>query len=161
MKLVILVVEDDPPVRDALVADLAPFGAVARIEVAESAEEASELVADLGRDERLALVLADHRLPGRSGVDFLVGLSGSMADPAVRKVLVTGQADHADTIRAVNDAGLDHYIAKPWDPDDLATVVRDLLSRWVADQVDDVLPYLAHLDSEILLPAVRRHTDPD
>lgn len=161
MRPVVLVVEDDPPVRDALVADLAPFREIVRVEVAESAEEAAELVADLGRDERLALVLADHRLPGRSGVDFLVGLTGPGTDRAVRKVLVTGQADHSDTIRAVNDAGLHHYVAKPWDPEQLAGVVRDLLSQWVAEQVDDVLPYLAHLDPETLLPAVRRHTDPD
>ena len=161
MTPVILVVEDDAPVRDALVADLRPFLPVATIEATETAEEAWDVVGSFARDERLALVLADHRLPGQSGVEFLVELSGDPAGVGVRKVLVTGQADHDDTIRAVNDAHLDHYISKPWDVDELVAVVRDLLSRWVAEEAEDVLPFLAHLDADILLPAMRRRAGPD
>lgn len=114
MKLVILVVEDEPEVRDAVVGDLAPFAQVARIEPAEDVEDAWEVVAEAEADgDALALVLADHRLPGRSGVDMLVEMSSDERTAAARKVLVTGQADQADTIRAVNEAGLDHYVAKP------------------------------------------------
>jgi CheY-like chemotaxis protein len=161
MKPVILVIEDDAAVRDAVLRDLRPFAAVAAIEAAETAEEAWEVVAGLDGGSPLALVLADHRLPGRSGVDLLVELAADPAGRDARKVLVTGQAGHDDTIRAVNEARLDHYIAKPWDPVELVGVVRHLLSEWVVDHAPDVVPYLAHLDPEILLPATRRTSRPD
>jgi CheY-like chemotaxis protein len=161
MTPVILVVEDDAPVLDALVRDLRPFRPIATIEAVESAEEATGVIDALGSGQPLALVLADHRLPGRSGVDLLVDLSLDPRHRGVRKVLVTGQAGHADTIRAVNQAHLDHYIAKPWDPGELHDVVRTQLSLWVVDHATDVLPFLAHLDPEVLLPATRRRTAPD
>ncbi len=47
-------------------------------------------------------------------MDFLVELNGDPATRPIRKVLITGQAGLEDTIRAVNEADLDHYIAKPW-----------------------------------------------
>jgi response regulator RpfG family c-di-GMP phosphodiesterase len=160
-RLVVLVVEDEPEVRDALVRDLRPLAPVADVEAADDAEEAAEVVAELAPDQRLALVLADHRLPGRSGVDLLVDLESDPRHASARKVLVTGQADLADTVRAVNLAGLDHFVAKPWDPAELDAVVRDQLTAFVADHVDDVLPYLAHLDAERLLAAARRTTRAD
>lgn len=51
--------------------------------------------------------------PGKSGVDFLVGKAWAVTSVsgATRTVLVTGQADQSDTICAVNQAGLDYYIA--------------------------------------------------
>ncbi len=119
-RLAVLIVEDEPEVRDALVRDLEPLADTLRIETADDVPDARAALSDIAADgDRLAFVLADHRLPGTTGVDFLVELSAEHATQATRKVLVTGQADHADTIRAVNDAGLDHYIAKPWNPSDL------------------------------------------
>ena len=55
---------------------------------------------------------------------MLVAMTDDERTAAARKVLVTGQADQDDTIRAVNEAGLDHYIAKPWDPAHLQATVR-------------------------------------
>jgi two-component system chemotaxis response regulator CheY len=79
---------------------------------------------------------------------------------STRKVLVTGQADHADTIRAVNDAGLHHYIAKPWNPDDLIEVtVREVTDYIIAEGIDP-LPFVRDLDGPRLLDAyARRATD--
>ncbi len=157
-ELVVLVVEDEPEVREALVRDLAAITASVRVEAAEDAEDASAVVREVTEaGDVLGLVLADHRLPGRSGVDLLVELED---DPAhhgvVRKVLVTGQADHADTIRAVNEAGLDHYIAKPWDPAQLLAVTRDALTGAVLDAGLDPLPFVADLDGPRLLEAYAR-----
>ena len=101
MKPVILVIEDDAAVRDAVLRDLRPFAPIATIEAAESAEEAWEVVAGLDEHTPLALVLADHRLPGRSGVDLLVELAADPRGRTARKVLVTGQAGHDDTITYV------------------------------------------------------------
>ncbi|MGV3757982.1 MAG: response regulator [Actinomycetota bacterium] len=157
-ELVVLVVEDEPEVREALVRDLAAITASVRVEAAEDAEDASAVVREVtAASDVLGLVLADHRLPGRSGVDLLVELEDDPAHRGVtRKVLVTGQADHADTIRAVNEAGLDHYIAKPWDPAQLLAVTRDALTGAVLDAGLDPLPFVADLDGPRLLEAYAR-----
>lgn len=156
MKLTILVVEDEPEVRDAVVADLAPFAAQVRIEPAEDVEDALEVVGEVEADgDLVALVLADHRLPGRTGVDMLVEMRGDERTAAARKVLVTGQADQSDTIRAVNEAGLDHYIAKPWRPEQLHEVVRTQLTSFVLEEGLDPLPHLRALDQVRAMEALR------
>lgn len=152
--LVILCVEDEVEVRNVLVRDIEPFGSVFRIEEAEDAADAREAVAQcLEAGEQLALVLCDHMLPGESGVDFLVALNAEADTQPARKVLVTGQAGLEDTVRAVNKAGLDYYVAKPWSRDDLQRLVRDELTTYVIEHVDDVLPFVSILDGARLLEA--------
>ena len=103
----------------------------------------------------MALVLSDHRLPGRSGVDFLIELTKDYRFELARTVLVTGQADQDDTIRALNEAGLDHYISKPWDADALRAVVRDQLTSFVLEAEVDPLPYMPLLDGVRIMEAIR------
>jgi len=157
VKLAVLVIEDEPPVRTALARDLAEFAGTIRIELAESVDDAWEVIDEISNDgDVLALILSDHRLPGASGVDFLVS---SMADPRTRdarRVLVTGQAGLQDTIRAINDGHLDHYIAKPWDAADLKKIVRDQLTTFVLDNGIDPLIALPALDGVRAMEALRR-----
>lgn len=156
MKLTILVVDDEPEVRDAVVGDLEPFADVVRIEPAEDVEDAWEVVAEVEDDgDVLALVLADHRMPGTTGVDMLIAMEEDERTADARKVLVTGQADQADTIRAVNEAGLDHYVAKPWRPQDLQAVVRDQLTDFVLVTSMDPLPHLRALDGARAMEMLR------
>ena len=132
MTLTILSLEDEADVRDALERDLEQFWDKIRLEVAEDVDDAWAVIDEIVEDgDELALVLSDHRLPGKSGVDFLVELMKDERFGATRTVLVTGQADQSDTIRAVNQAGLDYYIGKPWNPEELRTVVRDQLTEYV------------------------------
>jgi two-component system chemotaxis response regulator CheY len=120
--------------------------------MAEDADDARQVVNEVvAAGDRVALVVADHRLPGMQGTDFLIELHHQTATTATRKVLLTGQADHEDTIRAINEAGLDHYIPKPWTVDELHSVVREQLTEYVLENVDDVLPYIAVLDGPRLL----------
>lgn len=159
-RLAVLVLEDEPAVRDALEADLAPFADLVRIEPAEDVSDAYAVLEEMSDNgDLLALVLADHRLPGRSGTDFLVELMAAGQYPHTRTVLVTGQADHADTIRAVNAGGLDHYIAKPWDAEDLRAQVRLQLTEYVLRSGIDPVPHLRALDTERALEAVRRRSE--
>ena len=154
--LMILCVEDEVEVRDALVRDIEPFASAFRIEEAEDAADAREAVSSgLDAGERLALVLCDHMLPGESGVEFLVSLSADPETRSARKVLVTGQAGLEDTVKAVNQAGLDHYIAKPWTPENLQGVVRTQLTDYVIKHVDDVLPFVNILDGPRLMEALK------
>ena len=160
MRLTVLILEDERPVRQALERDLSPLADLVRVEAAEDVPDAWEVIREIDADrDRLALVLADHRLPGTSGVDFLVQLLDDDRTAPARKVLVTGQADQQDTIRAVNEAGLDHYIAKPWDPDVLRTVVRDQLTDHVLEHRLDPLPHLRALDAARVMPLLRSRGD--
>ena len=158
--IVILVVEDEAAVRDAVVRDLEPFEGAFGIEVADDAEDARTVLDEIGgTSDTIGLVLCDHLLPGQRGTDFLIELHADEATRSIRKVLITGQAGHEDTIRAINQADLNHYIAKPWEPEQLIGVVRDELTTYVIDQGLDPLPYLAVLDGQRLLEVVGRRGD--
>lgn len=160
MRLAVLVLEDEPDVREALERDLEPLGALVRVEPAQDVPDAHEAMREIAADgDLLALVLADHRLPGRTGVDLLVELAADPATEHVATVLVTGQADQQDTIRAVNHAGLDYYLAKPWDPGELLRVVRTTLTDVVERLRLDPLPHLALLDPQRAMDLVRRRSE--
>jgi two-component system chemotaxis response regulator CheY len=154
--IAILCIEDEPEVRAALQRDLAEFDGPFTVEFTEDVAEAREVVAGFAAaGTRLGLVLADHLLPGMRGIDYLIELHAGDDTRPARKVLITGQAGLDDTVRAVNDAGLDHFIAKPWDQSDLVAVARDQLTGFVIDSGEDVLPYVAVLDGSRLLDAMR------
>lgn len=162
MKLAILVLEDEPEVRNALMRDLAELMPTARIEPAEDVADAWDVIHEIQVDgDRLALALCDHRLPGTTGVDFMVELAHQPHTTETRKVLVTGQAGLEDTVRAINSAQLDHYIAKPWDPTDLLNVTRTALTDYVEACGLNPIEYIKILDSKRALGMVSRmsHTD--
>lgn len=156
-ELVILVVEDEPEVRVQVVRDLSGFGPRIRIDEAADVDDA---LAALEESERagdvVGLAVVDHRLPGRSGVDLLSELHADPARRPIRSILLTGQAGHADTIRAINEAGLDHYLAKPWDPEELVAVARRLLTDRVVERGHGLLDHVAELDGPRLLEAYAR-----
>ena len=157
MNLTILILDDEPEVRAAVERDLLVFAEHIRVEVASEVEEAWEIVDELAADgDVLALALCDHRMPGTTGVEFLVQMMDDDRTAGTRKVLVTGQAQLRDTVRAVNEAHLDHYIAKPWDVDELHHVVRTMLTDYVEDMDIDPLPYLDVLDTTRAMELVRR-----
>lgn len=156
MKLAILVLEDEPEVRAALERDLLQLSPTVRIEPAEDVPDAWEAMEEIQEDgDNLALALCDHRLPGTTGVDFMIELASQPGTAETRKVLVTGQADLQDTVRAVNDAHLDHYIAKPWSPEELVNVVKEQLTSYVIANNINPLPHMAALDQVRALEYLR------
>lgn len=161
-ELVLLVVEDEPEVLAAVVADLRAAFSVVRVEEASDAEDAEAALREaIEGGDRVGLVVADHRLPGRSGVDLLVGLHADPTTRPIRTVLLTGQAGHADTIRAINEADLDHYLAKPWDPAELVAVCREQLTEFVIRQGLDPLTFMRELDGVRLADAYARRGRPE
>lgn len=156
-RITILCVEDEPEVREALLRDLQPFAETFRLEAAEDAEDAKQIVRECAtRGESIGLVLCDHLLPGTRGADLLVELRSDPETAAARKVLVTGQAGLEDTVKAVNQADLDYYIAKPWTRDILHQVVRKYLTDYVIDEVEDLLPFVSILEGPRLLEAIKK-----
>ena len=161
-ELVIVVVEDEPEVRAAIVRDLESLASDLRIDEADTADDARTAIAEAGdAGDHVGLLLADHRLPGESGVDLLVALTAAPELRSIRSVLITGQAGHQDTIRAINEAGLDWYFSKPWDPDELVSVVVQQLTTYVIEAGLDPLRYVQILDGPRLLEEYARHTRPD
>lgn len=159
-RIVILSVEDEDDVREALERDLQPFAGAFRLEFVSDAAEAREVIqACLDDGDRIGLVLADHLMPGQSGVDLLVDLQHREDTVSTRKVLVTGHASHKDTILAVNEAGLCHYIAKPWTVEILHAAVRHQLTDYVLETEDDLLPYMSVLEADRLMEAFRDRAD--
>ncbi len=154
-QLVILCIEDEPEVRQAIARDLEVFEPAFLVELTEDVADARDVFSSIvARGDEVALILADHLLPGTQGTDYLIQLHADTATHTVRKVLLTGQADHDDTIRAINEAGLDHYLAKPWTREELHQVVREQLTDYVLDNVADVLPYVSTLDGPRLLQRI-------
>src|SRR3954467_5825425 len=128
----ILAVDDEPAVLAAVARDLRRgFGERYRILRASSGAEALELLAQVrARGEQVALLIADQRMPGMAGTDYLV--RARQLVPDAKRVLLTAYADTEAAIAAINDVALDYYLLKPWDPPDeqLYPVVEDLLTTW-------------------------------
>ena len=161
-RIAILSLEDEPEVRQAITRDLEPFAETFRIEGAEDTDDARELIASIENDgDLVGLILCDHRLPGQSGVAFLTDLQAEEEHQSIRKVLVTGQADHQDTIRAINAGGLHHYLPKPWKPEQLVAVVREQLTDFVLGAEVDPLPYVSTLDGSRLMEKISRGPEID
>jgi thioredoxin reductase (NADPH) len=128
----ILTVDDDPAVSRAVARDLRRrYGDHYRIVRAESAASALEALQQMKlRGDLVAAILADYRMPGLSGIEFLEQAMDIY--PGARRVLLTAYADTNAAIEAINVVDLDHYLLKPWDPPEekLYPVVDALLDAW-------------------------------
>ena len=132
MKPTILTIDDDPAVSAAITRDLrARYAAEFRVVGTTSGEQALSVLGEIAlRDEAVALVVADQRMPGMTGIEVLE--RAETHAPGAKYLLLTAYADTDVAIRAINDIGLDYYLLKPWDPpeDRLYPVVDDLLDDW-------------------------------
>src|SRR5437763_12289608 len=130
----IVVVDDEPAVLAAVARDMRKgFGGRYRIVRAGSGEDALEALRELvRRGEQIAMLVADQRMPGLSGTDYLVRAREIV--PSAKRVLLTAYADTEAAIQAINEVDLDYYLLKPWDPpeEELFPVVGDLLTGWEA-----------------------------
>src|SRR5437764_9314933 len=130
----IVAVDDDPAVLAAVARDLRRgFGDRFRIVRAQSGPEALDLVRQIrARGEQVALLIADQRMPGMPGTEYLV--EARKLVPDAKRVLLTAYADTEAAIAAINEVDLDYYLLKPWDPpeEQLYPVVEDLLTTWEA-----------------------------
>ncbi|GAB3533563.1 FAD-dependent oxidoreductase [Arthrobacter tecti] len=128
----ILTVDDDPQVSAAVARDLrSRYGPEFRILRASSGAEALDVLDKLAlRDQAVALIAADQRMPRMTGIELLERARPQA--PGAKFLLLTAYADTDVAIRAINDIGLDYYLLKPRDPpaERLYPVVDDLLDDW-------------------------------
>ncbi len=135
---VILTVDDDPGVAAAVRRDLAArYAEDYRVIGATSGAEALDVLTRLAlRDEPVALIVSDQRMPRMTGTELLA--RSREHAPDAKLLLLTAYADTDVAITAINDIGLDYYLMKPWDPpaERLYPVVDDLLGDWRAGHPD-------------------------
>ncbi|MGJ8654671.1 MAG: response regulator [Opitutaceae bacterium] len=155
-KIYILCVDDELEVLQAVEQNIAELEDTFPILTAESSAEARTLVKQIADEGNLlGLVLCDHVMPGDNGVDFLIELDKEDGFANTRKVLVTGQAGLDATVKAVNQGRLNHYIAKPWQAENLLAIAKDQLTRFVIRSKLSPLPYMMSLDTEKLSEYIR------
>ncbi len=115
-KPILLSVDDDQEVLHAIARDIRrEYGDRFRIIRADSGDRALSVLNQLKvSNDAVALILADQRMPGISGVELL--RESRHLFPDAKRALLTAYADTEAAISAINDVQLHHYLMKPWDP---------------------------------------------
>lgn len=141
VKPAILTVDDDVGVSNAITRDLrSRYGRDYRLVRATSGAEALDLLDRLRlRNQPVALIVTDQRMPTMTGIELLA--QARERDATAKFLLLTAYADTGVAIAAINDIGLDYYLLKPWDPpeDRLYPVVDDLLEDWRAENPESTV----------------------
>src|SRR5246127_4069162 len=133
-KPILLSVDDDADVLRAIERDLrSQYGAEYRVIGSDSPDGALDLLKQLKvRNDSVALLLADQRMPRMDGVEFLQQAMGIF--PSAKRALLTAYADTNAAISAINHASINYFFLKPWDPpaEHLYPQLDDLLDDWQA-----------------------------
>jgi thioredoxin reductase (NADPH) len=133
-KPILLAVDDDADVVRGIERDLrSHYGAQYRVLASDSPEGALDLLNQLKlRGQGVALLLADQRMPRMVGVQFLQ--KAREIFPEAKRALLTAYADTNAAISAINEAGINYFFVKPWDPPEehLYPQLDDLLDDWQA-----------------------------
>lgn len=133
-KPILLSVDDDSDVLRAIERDLrSQYGAEYRVIGSDSPERALDVLKQLKvRNDSVALLLADQRMPRMNGVEFLQ--EGMQIFPDAKRALLTAYADTGAAISAINEANINYFFMKPWDPpgEHLYPQLDDLLDDWRA-----------------------------
>jgi thioredoxin reductase (NADPH) len=133
-KPVLLTVDDDPEVLRAIERDLrGHYAQKYRVMRADSGNAALSTLRELkARNNPVALLLADQRMPNMDGVGFLA--EAMDIHPQAKRALLTAYADTNAAIDAINEAKIHYYLMKPWDPPEekLFPALDDLLHDWSA-----------------------------
>lgn len=131
---VILCVDDDATVLGALRTLLARhLGPGPRLEIAESGEEALEVIEELQADgDALAVVISDFIMPGMKGDELLVQVHARC--PSAVTIMLTGQSSLEGVKRAINEAGLYRFLEKPFNNADLVLTAREAQRRFQGER---------------------------
>src|ERR1700683_164212 len=133
-KPILLSVDDDSDVLRAIERDLrSQYGADYRVIGSDSPARALDLLKQLKiRNDNVALLLADQRMPVMDGVEFLQ--EGMRIFPGAKRALLTAYADTSAAISAINQANINYFFLKPRDPpaEHLYPQLDDLLDDWQA-----------------------------
>ncbi|QIZ72656.1 response regulator transcription factor [Oxynema aestuarii] len=143
MSAQLLLVDDEPGLREAVQAYLEDEGF--QVEVASNAEQGWELL----QQKLPELVITDIMMPHVDGYEFLKQLREDPRFKALPVVFLTARGMTGDRIQGYQ-AGCDAYLSKPFDPDELVAIVKNLLDRRAAQSPETgETPDIASLAREI------------
>ncbi|PLY10331.1 MAG: hypothetical protein C0626_04920 [Arcobacter sp.] len=134
MSKAILCVDDEQIVLTSLKTQLFTFfGDEYDIELAQSAEDALEIIEELKLDGiELELVVSDFLMPGMKGDEFLIKVQNLL--PNTKKMLLTGQADLDGITNIINNGALYRYISKPWEQTDFIMTIKEALKSYATEK---------------------------
>jgi thioredoxin reductase (NADPH) len=139
-KPILLVVDDNPDVLGAIQGDLlARYGDQHGVRAARSGSAALDFLRDAqGKGDRVALVLADQRMPRQAGQDVLA--ETHRLAPAAKRVLLTLPEDEDAGLQAINAGQADDYVVKPWEEPERRAfpVLDDLIQDWRARSYESI-----------------------
>jgi len=126
-KSIIICVDDEKMVLNSLKSQLRPaLSSDIGIETAESAEEALLLVDEaITNNIELPLIISDQIMPDMKGDEFLTLIHQKSKETL--NIMLSGQANSEDIAKAVNNARLHKYLAKPWDKEHLILIVKEAI----------------------------------
>ena len=127
----VLVIDDEAPIRLLCRVNLEAEG----MQVLEASDGDSGLATAL--DERPDVILLDVMMPGRNGWEVAEELLADDRTNAIPIVFLTARAEVKDRARGIDLGGVD-YVTKPFNPVELAPLVRDLLHRVESGQRDEL-----------------------
>ncbi|KAA3604116.1 MAG: response regulator [Calditrichaeota bacterium] len=150
-KLNIICVDDQSEVLATLRKNLEFFSEFFEITDCESAEEAWEEIEEIDSEgDFLALIVCDHVMPSKNGVEFLTEFYEDSRFPFTKKMLLTGLATHEDTISAINNAKIDCYIEKPWESAELIKTIQTLVTEFILEKGLEYQEMLPILDQQVV-----------
>jgi DNA-binding NtrC family response regulator len=121
-KPTVLLVDDEEMILTSI-RTLLMLEADYRVECFTSPTEATKYL----ESNEVDLTLSDYLMPGMNGIQFL-GESKRL-QPEASRVLLTGHADKASAIQAINQVSLFQYLEKPWDNAQLLLVIQQGVER--------------------------------
>jgi response regulator RpfG family c-di-GMP phosphodiesterase len=138
----LLLVDDEANILSSLRRLLRAEGYAIR--TAEGGAQGLELL----EQEPADVIISDMRMPGMSGAEFLKQARARWPDTV--RILLTGFADVASTVSAVNEGGIHNYLSKPWDDTQLLQAVRGAVERKrLLDERDALLELTARQNQEL------------
>ena len=139
---VVLCVDDESAVLRALTRTLELAGFT--VHGAEDAHAGMKGV----RDHAPTVVVSDFQMAGPDGVEFLRDVQAH--DPAIQRIMLTGHADMALVEKAINEGGVQHFLTKPWDTEELVATIRTAHERPVLGRANERLLNLTREQNERL-----------
>lgn len=117
----LLIIDDEVDITKALVRQ---FRRKYNVISTTDASEALKIM----ENEKIQVVLSDQRMPGMTGVDFFAQIKDKYPDAL--KLILTGYSDIEAVIGAINEGQVFRYVKKPWNPDELETIIREAFEKY-------------------------------
>lgn len=152
----IICVDDQQEVLDSVMRDLRPLSPLIRLEEASGVSDCLDLMEQIDASgDFVGIIISDQVMPGAVGTELLGKVTADSRFSKTKKILLTGQATHADTINAINEGQIHNYIEKPWQPEKLLSTVKKLLTLFILDAGIDYKPYMSIIDNQVLFSKLR------